>query len=111
MKKWLFLPLALCLSLALAACDGSFLSGLDESGQTEIFSGIESVTNSPEVETVPESMPEDTAETESITESAPEDTTETESIAESALEDTTETESITESVPDTKCAFVFLTVS
>ena len=62
MKKWLFLPLALCLSLALAACEGSFLSGLDESGQAETFSGIESNTATPE--SVPESVSESVPETE-----------------------------------------------
>ena len=79
MKKWLFLPLALCLALALAACDGSLLSAPDGIGQTEIFSGIESenaaesvteavTENSTEAESAPESVPE----TETTLESTPE---------------------------------------
>ena len=112
MKKWLFLPLALCLSLALAACDGSSLSGLDGSGQTEIFSGIESVTeNTAEAESVPDTTPESVAENTTEAESVTENVPETETITESVPDTTPEsvTEPVPESVPETEDPAVSVT--
>ena len=102
MKKWVFLPLALCLSLILAACDGSFLSGPDGSGQTEIFSGIES-------ENTTESVTENSTEAEAVTESVPENITEAESTPESVTETEIIPESVPENIPETEETAVSVT--